>query len=84
MNDFITDHIFAITLILIIGAVVVAVGLGMYKLSVYKCISSHTEIQYQMPPGMVMGGGKDGGGVSIPLGNARPINVTVCDKYVRK
>lgn len=47
----------------------------------HTCVAFHKETQYQLPPGVVVGGGKSSGGVSIPLGNMRPVNVTVCDKY---
>lgn len=47
----------------------------------HKCLVSHEEIQYQAPISTVVGGGSNGGGMAIPLGNIRPIKVMVCDKY---
>lgn len=45
-----------------------------------QCVSSHTEKQLQMPVGVVVGGGNSGG-ISVPVGNAREVEVWVCDKY---
>jgi hypothetical protein len=45
----------------------------------HPCLQSHVETQYEAPVGVVVGGGKYGGGVSIPIENLKPKQVTVCD-----
>jgi hypothetical protein len=46
----------------------------------HPCKLSHIETQYEQPPTMVVGGGKNGGGFGVPLGNIKPVQVTVCDE----
>lgn len=74
-------RIIGLILLGMIALVVFYIGGSIYLALTHHCVASHDEVQYEMPPGVVVGGSKYGGGVSIPVGNARPVNVTVCDKY---
>lgn len=47
----------------------------------HPCISYHTETQYEQPLSVVAGGSKYGGGIAIPMGNIKPVQVEVCDIY---
>lgn len=56
-----------------------------YFYATHECVQSHVETQYQQPVTMNTGGGKDGGSsLNIPLGNIKPVQVEVCDKYQKK
>lgn len=46
----------------------------------HPCLESHVETQYKQPMSVVVGGGKNGGGIGVPIGNIRAVQVTVCDK----
>lgn len=62
--------------IIVVGIII---GMAVYDAS-HPCKISHTEIQYQVPPSVVVGGSKYGGGVGIPMGNAKPVQVVICDE----
>ena len=67
-------------------AMVVGAGLllGLFITAILnprECISSHVETQYRQPMSMVVGQSKDFGGVAVPLGNMKPVEVEVCDEY---
>jgi len=57
--------------------------LGLLAAGCGTCVKSHTETQYKSPPSVVVGGGKYGGGIALPLGNAKPVQVEVCDEYAK-
>jgi len=66
---------------IVILAVVLIAGIFTYVLS-RECEYGHIETQWDMPSSMVVGGGNNGfGGVAIPVGNAKQVEVFVCDKY---
>jgi len=67
--------------ILIVIAFVGIVSFLIYDGYKHPCIISHFETQYEAPIGMVVGGSKYGGGVSIPMGNMKPVQVEVCDLH---
>lgn len=45
------------------------------------CKRSHVEKQYKTPLSVVVGGGEHGGGIAVPIGNIREVEVVVCDEY---
>lgn len=55
--------------------------LAVLMLTGCQCVRSHSEIQWEAPPSMVVGGGKYGGGIALPMGNMRQVQVEVCDEY---
>ncbi len=69
-----------VSLIGIIIFVIIVGSIIWYKN--HPCIQSHMETQYEAPISVVVGGGKYGGGIGIPIGNIKPVQVEVCD--VRK
>lgn len=82
--QWIGDHIGIIITVVVLSLS----GWGIYSLvtlgTSYECIKSHTEKQFEQPMSINTGGGKYGGGVNIPLGNIRQVDVTVCDDYQKK
>lgn len=68
---------------IIVGVgIILFVGVFYYAVAWEKnhpCIQSHKELQYQQPLGLVVGGSKYGGGISVPMGNIKPVEVEVCD-----
>jgi len=64
--------------IILVLIFVTIVGLVIFSFSGYECAKSRTEIQYQQPIGYVSGS------ISIPLGNVRPVEVTICEDYRKK
>ncbi len=71
--------------IIIITVVLMALGLLGYQYiyeATHACIRSHFETQYIAPPSVVVGGSRYGGGVALPVGNLRPVNVEVCDERI--
>ena len=65
-----------ILIVICVGAIV---SVPIYE-KIYPCRQGHTEIQYQAPVSVVVGGSKYGGGIGIPMGNMTPMSVEVCDK----
>ena len=64
-----------------LGALCICLVWAIYCIGTMECIKSHTEKQMVMPTGIVVGGSRYGGGVSIPIGNEREVEVEVCDQY---
>lgn len=64
------------TATVIVGLLLVLIGKNLPN-----CTSYRTETQYKVPPSIVVGGGEDGGGIGIPLGNAVPVEVEVCESW---
>jgi hypothetical protein len=80
MIDFIKLIGSALIILLIIFLLLLGFGFIAIKFEQeHPCIKSHVETQTELP--MYLQPGKDGG-VAIPLGNIRQVQVTVCD--VRK
>lgn len=47
----------------------------------YTCIHTHPEQFVDQPPGIVVGGTKYGGGVSVPMGPGHVYTEQVCDQW---
>jgi hypothetical protein len=47
----------------------------------YVCVHSHKETSIEMPLSIVVGGSKYGGGVGVPLGDAKEVTNDVCDQW---
>ena len=58
------------------------IGITIYQ-GTRECLSGHYETQYEAPISIVVGGNSKGnfGGVGIPVGNIKPVEVFVCDEY---
>lgn len=63
------------------GWILWGLGSEAYYSMTHHCVKSHEETQYEAPPSVVVGGGKYGGGVAVPVGNLKPVQVSVCDEY---
>lgn len=66
---------------IVLGIIVVGVIVLIYVGATAECLESHKEMQWQQPPSMVVGQSEYFGGVAMPLGNIKQVEVTVCDKY---
>lgn len=76
------SRIETIIIVIIVAILGFLIGIPVYEHFYNKkhpCIQSHTEIQYKAPASVVVGNGKYGGGVAIPIGNMKPVSVEVCD-----
>ena len=68
----------------IIGVIVISGILSIIWLcSGWECTGYHTETQIEMPLGVVVGGSQYGGGISVPLGNARQVEKQVCNEWIK-
>ncbi len=66
-----------------IGIIIVIIGVGYFiaNFEVPECLNGHTETQWEMPVGVVVGKTEYFGGISVPVGNAKQVEVFVCDQY---
>lgn len=67
-------------IIIIIALIAMTIAIPLAYDFYHPCIKSHVEVQYQIPPSVVVGQSKGVGGIALPIGNATPKNVTVCDE----
>ena len=66
--------------IIITSFITIVAGFTLYFGS-RECKNGHNEKQIQMPVSVVVGGSKYGGSIGIPVGNAKEVEVFVCDQY---
>ena len=69
----------------IIIGIIIILGIGsiVWFFSGWECTSYRTETQIEMPMGIVVGGSKYGGGISVPMGNARQVEKQVCNEWIK-
>lgn len=72
--------ILVIVALVIVGAIGLIVISSIYQTIYHPCVHYHAEQQIENAPAVVVGGSKYGGGIAMPLGNGRIVNVQVCDK----
>lgn len=66
--------------VILVAFIGIVAGL-VWKGATTECKSSHMETQYKQPASVVVGQSKDFGGIAVPMGNMRPVEVEVCDEY---
>lgn len=75
------EEIVLLVLIIGFGLLIPAMIYGLTKYEQkHPCLESHKEVQYNVPPSVVVGQNGSFGGVAVPLGKATPEKRTICDK----
>lgn len=79
--DFFGDSAVTILVVVFIAVILTTLGFTIYHYSAYKCVQSHTEIQHKNAYTSYITSGK----VVVPIHHPeQDINVTICDKEVKR